>query len=563
LKLMNREETDPVCWASPLHRTAWKIIPSVTTDAQGRFSVANIGRDRAVTLAVDGPGIRATRFSVLTRDDAADFAKEVRAKYSRTRQPDGYFFYPMKNGKSQPDDGVLLFDPSPTLDVDPARTVAGVVRDAKTHEPIPNVYMEISPSRFGPAMSATTDSHGRYRIMRADDEPSFQIYAKPSDEASNLNAAREFDAAKALGEVVADFDLQPGITVSGRVVESGTNQPIASASTDGACTTQPGIRRGGFVYYYPLSNNNALRDTPEGMYFAGGTNYSESALIDAEGKFRLAVPPGPGVLLVMAAPGVPMFGEFLTWKESEGVHRLYSYVKLTTRDKNDGAPAGDAASLPTLAGPIPIGNYHTYHVINPPADAAALNVTVNVPRAPTCKLQFVGPEGHPIKGVRVQGLVATPMTVVLDGSEAEAIGLETGKDRQLQVTSGDGKLIARALISTDDLLPKTIWLQRACTITGRLVDQEGKPVKATVMPPQVPIANVTDELGFVPSVSSDEEGRFALGPLYPDLHYSAEIHGGGAWNNDLLGKAFEELVLHPGETRDLGDIQINSPVSAK
>jgi hypothetical protein len=218
--------------------------------------------------------------------------------------------------------------------------------------------------------------------------------------------------------------------------------------------TVPGPLIAGNVFYFPLRTNTALFGAPTGLYFEGfgtNTNYYRVAVVGGDGRFSLAVPPGPGVLLVQAAAGLPMFAEARVWKESEGMHRLFPYVKLATRLKDDGAPAGDTRSLSGFTGPIPLESYHAYRVINPAAAATALDLTLSVPRAPSRMLRFLGPDDRPIRGVRVRGLLAAPntMTIILDGSEAEVIGLEPGRAREVKVVSDDGKYSATAIVGTD------------------------------------------------------------------------------------------------------------------
>ena len=71
----------------------------------------------------------------------------------------------------------------------------------------------------------------------------------------------------------------------------------------------------------------------------------------------------------------------MAWKESDGYHRLFPYLKLKTRVKNDGGPEGDVASFPGFSGPIPVSNYEAYQVINPASDATSLDLTISVSRA--------------------------------------------------------------------------------------------------------------------------------------------------------------------------------------
>ena len=469
--LLNREQSDPANWFAPLYPTAWHMIPPAVTDSEGRFQLGDGGGDRVIQLNVSGPGVRFASVSVLTRSDVADFTQEIRTRYPRARRPDGYF-YPPKKGAPEGDQGVQLFGPSPTIEVDPGRTVTGIVRDASTGEPIVNHRMAIA-SGSGYA-SAQTDSHGRYHILRDDDNSSILIYSDQYHTDRYLAVVRRLTDAKGFGEIVADFDIPRGVIINGRVLEAGTDRPIVSAPRRGCHDTVPGPLLAGSVFYFPLSSNTALRGTPTGLYFEGfprgSANWYRLVPIGGDGRFRMAVPPGPGVLLVQASPGMPMFADAQVWKESEGFHRLFPYTKLTTRVKGDGAPEGDTRSLPGFTGPIPLSAYDAYQVINPSVAATTLDLTIFVPRAPSRTLRFVGPNGRAIRGVTVKGLLAPPhsMAVVLGGSEAEVLALEPGKPRDVMVISNDREYAKSFSVSTDDPQPRTIRLKPAGSGVGRV-----------------------------------------------------------------------------------------------
>ncbi len=461
--LMTRQQCDTNNWFTPLYPTAFRMIPPAVTDSEGRFQLAGVGGDRAIRLEVSGPGIRYDSVSVITRDDVAEFTQAIRTKYPRTPRPNGYF-YPPRASAPEGDQGLRLFGPSPTIDVDPARTVSGVVRDATTGEPIAGHRMAIATGS-GYA-SYTTDKHGRYRILRDDDQPSIVIYSDQYHTDRYLIVVRHLDAGKGFGDVVANFDIPRGVIISGRVLEAGTDQPIVSAPRQGCHDSVPGPLIAGNVSYFPLANNAALRGAPTGLYFEGfgtGTNYYRSVSIDGDGRFRMAVPPGAGVLVVQASPGLPMFAEMMTWKESDGYHRLFPYLKLSARAKGDGGPGGAAESFPGFMGPIPVSNYVAYRVINPASDTKSLDLTISVPRAPSRKLRFVGPDGREIRTVTVKGLLAAPseMAVVFTDSEAEVLALEPGKPREVTATTNDGKYTASALVGTEDPEPRIIRLEAA------------------------------------------------------------------------------------------------------
>jgi hypothetical protein len=350
------------------------------------------------------------------------------------------------------------------------------------------------------------------------------------------------------------------------VLEAGTDRPLISGPRHSAHDIGPGPPQTGNVLYFPLATNTALRGTPTGLYFEGfppnRMNYWVSVGIEPDGRFRMVVPPGPGVLLVQSIPGLPGgalygAGEF---PESDGVHRMFPYSTLATRARDDGAPEGDPRSLPGLTGPILLGDgrvYHAYRVINPPPDARALDLTLNVPRAPSRTLRFVDPDGRAIRGVRVRGLVPMEgIQVLLDGSEVEMLGLEPGKPRRLIVSSTDGKYATNTVVGTDDPQPKTIRLEPAGSVIGRFVNENGKPLKGLRLN-----AGSADVAVIPPNSYSDAQGRFRIAPLFPGQPYDADIRGGEG-GAETLGKLFDNLVLRAGEVRDLGDVRIKPSAAA-
>jgi beta-lactamase regulating signal transducer with metallopeptidase domain len=561
--LMTRQQTDVNGWFSWFYPTAWQMIPPATTDAEGRFRITGVGADRAIRLQVTGPGVRSDSVSVVTRADATDFAQKVRAKYPRTPRPKGYF-YPARSDAPEGDQGVLLFGPSPTIEVDPARTVAGVVRDAATGKPVAGLRVTVDDA-LG-AGSATTDGHGRYRLLRAEADKSIVLVTSQYEE-RYLTVMRKLTDTQGLGEIVADLEVPRGIDINGRVLETGTDRPIVSAPRQGTHDIGSGPLLAGTVTYYPLSSNTALRGTPAGLYFAnfpsGAQNYFRSTTIDGDGRFQLSVPPGPGVLLLHSGPGMPMFAEHSVWKESDGFHRLFPYVPLARRAKEDGAPGGDAENFAGFNGPIPLAHYHAYRIINPAAKTQTLDLTLNIPRAATRVVRFVDPQGSALAGVEVTGLINLPTRIILDGSQAEVLALEPGKPRRLIAFSKDEKYAVRTFVRTDDAQPKTIRLEPTAAVTGRLVDANGKPVQASLAPPRkLPGSDADDDERGIPETRSDAEGRFRIGSLLPGLRYSAEVRGGEG-DSEVLGKAFANVVLRAGEVRDVGEIRVKHTVTPK
>ena len=184
-------------WDSPINRGTWATIPSVATDAAGRFRLAGLGRDRMIGLRVSGPGIRPLELSVMTVDDVAPIADAVRARYPRQRGPDGFFFTGYNTPPNVPQ-AVMLFDSSPTIEVERGQTVSGVVRNARTGEPIPHMRLAIA-SRSRGSGQIDADERGRYRGVREDHESSIWVYAMSDAPDRYLSAVREFQRREGPG----------------------------------------------------------------------------------------------------------------------------------------------------------------------------------------------------------------------------------------------------------------------------------------------------------------------------------------------------------------------------
>lgn len=573
--LMTREQTDVSNWFTPLYRTAWNVIPPAITDGEGRFQLDGVGADRAIRLSVEGPGVHTALVSAITRNDVAEFTQAIREKYPRTlREPAGYF-YPAREGAPNGDRGVRLYGPEPTITVDPARTISGVVRDATTGEPIAGHRMQVA-SGSGYA-SARTDREGRYRILRDDDAPTVVMYSDQYHTQRYLTVVHRLTDT-GLGEIVANIDIPRGVIIRGRVVEAGTDRPIISAPCSGCHIEWPGPLRTGYLYYFPLATNTALRGAPTGLYFegfpTGSRNFYRTVTIDPDGRFQMAVPPGPGVLLVQSMPGLPPLAELLgDWNEKDGLHRLFPYLKLTARFDNDGAPPGDAQSLPGFTGAIPLATYHAYRVIDPPADATTIDVTLTIPRAPTRQVRFVDAKDRPMTGVRLLGLAPSspslPIKVKLEGSEIEVF-IEPAKPSELIATTDDARYAVRTFFKPDEKQPVTIRLQAAGSFSGRLLDDEtGLPLAGFSVTAHSSWNQGADReriFALGSEIKTDGEGRFLFRGAVPQMGATIcfnEPPGPIPLIQAFQNTTLKNLVFNAGEVRDLGEIRIKRVVKEK
>jgi RNA polymerase sigma factor (sigma-70 family) len=543
----------------PNNLAAPMAIPATTTGPDGRFKLTGIGRDRQANLVATGPGMASMQWTVLNRDDAIEVTEAVRARWPHKPKPDAG---PFGKGAPEQNPGVQVYGPAFDLRVDPARTFSGVVREAATGQPIKGVLVYYS-SDNGYSASATTDDHGQYRIIRQDGLDQLWLAARPPEGSSLLGVAREYKGTSAHGELAADFSLPRGVVVSGRAVERETGRPMLATRSQGC--HGPGPIMGGRIWYRPLVNNDAVTGSETGAYLQHGVVDQHGlylGIVEGDGTFRVVVPPGPGVLLLEAAPGMPFMWQFsMPTKEDSGLHRRFPYTDLRHRDPADGAPHVPGASentLPGAYGPIALEYMVAYRVIAPAVGDAAYTAEISIPAARTRRVRFVAPEGRLVRGAVVVGLTSSPFhQVILDGAETEVIGLEAAGDRRIAALSPDGRYTVETTIRADMPEPIIIRMQRSSSVSGRLVDEHGKAIAGSSVagsyslqdPPAVPRPR--------DSGKTDAEGRFLVQGIFPGYPVTIEFYRDGkiAFQFEHFRPSpLQQIVLETSQTRDAGAV---------
>ncbi|MBI1914319.1 MAG: sigma-70 family RNA polymerase sigma factor [Planctomycetes bacterium] len=147
-------------WAGPLPgQTA-----VLTTGADGRFRLIGVGRERVVSLRLEGPAIGSASLKVMTRA-----GQTIAGAYERI------------HGASFDYLGVA------------SRPIRGVVRDKATGKPLAGVSVAIDWDRDNHWAKAVTDKQGRYELLGLAKSPSYPLKVKPGD---GLHFQREVEAAR-------------------------------------------------------------------------------------------------------------------------------------------------------------------------------------------------------------------------------------------------------------------------------------------------------------------------------------------------------------------------------
>lgn len=144
------------------------------------------------------------------------------------------------------------------------------------------------------------------------------------------------------------------------------------------------------------------------------------------------------------------------------------------------------------------------------------------------------------------------------------MGLHPDRIRRITFVKEDRKLIGFLLARGDGDAPYNVRMQPWATITGRVVDEQGKPqARASLAADTVSELAAHDDpgIGDFPEITTNGHGRFRAERLVPGQSYSATFYRGPGLGRPS-GPAFKSLKLAPGEMRDLGDLRLSPPIDA-
>jgi RNA polymerase sigma factor (sigma-70 family) len=502
-----------------LHHPAAAGLPEkVTTDSTGRFEIRSVGDGRVLVVEI-----------------AADTIETVVARVAlAATRPSSRGGPPL----SGPPFYAATFDHAAA----PSRVIQGTVFDQKTKKPIADVVVSghVRPGWWEVFVYARTDAAGRYRLVglrNAECELMFST-SKPS---AYLSLAKVVRASVGLTPATLDMPMVRGTVVTGRVTDRATGKSV----------------RGG-VGYAPLSGNTHLDNLPgRDVHLLGNMSYH----IDADGRFRLVVPPGPGII---------------TMQNSWWASGVKPYPRVRLRAEDRGKPCfrtrpdiGDM--FITAAGVYyPLSTTHAYRLIDPPAGTEKLTVDMQLDPGKTVTGKVVGPDGKPFKSATVAGQVATfdePATLKEDTFTVAAL---LADDNRLVAAVHTGqKLGGTVVVGPNDKTP-VIHLSPWGTLTGRVVGSDGQPIAGVHIglafgfpgvkfssrptPPPSATAKLYAHLLGDRKVTTGADGRFRCDVPFAEVRFNLSfVHKG---KRLAAEKAPREVTVAPGKTKDLGDVKL-------
>ncbi len=485
----------------PLPLIGTGIPEEATTDADGRFTITGIGRERKVTLALEGSGIVRSTLTVATRHmDPLEWEA-----------------------------GGQFLSPGPIYGADfqysaaPSRPIVGTVVDAKTRKPLPGVTIHSQTMSIGGrpvhgvrTLTTASDANGRYRLEGMPEGSENEILAVPGDGQPYFMRIIPVPNSTGLGPIPLDIKLHRGISIRGTITDKTTGKPITGA----------------YLHYMPfLENEHAPNVVGDDDVMPAAFAYPDRYRSQADGSFHIVGVPGRAILGAMHPTNPYRQGvgsELIQGADEQGEFATYR------------SPNRPGKSWP-----------HSMIELNAAEGTNSLETDLQLDPGESIEVTIVDPEGKPLAGCRVDGNSSQNMvSQELPSPTFTATNFGPNETRQIVITH-EGRHLGRAVsvsLSQATNGKLIIELSPTANLTGRILDKNGDPVK-----------------GVTVQASTFSEGRFSqLTPVTTDSdgRYRFENVPSGCAYYVIAQRLFpvisttelaRSVAPDPGETKDLGD----------
>jgi hypothetical protein len=409
----------------------------------------------------------------------------------------------------------------------PTRPVVGKVTDRATGKPVAGirVYGHGAGTWWGDEAWTLTDAKGQFRLIGLPKGSGYGLRAVGVPQ-GYLPAAKSLADTAGLAPLSLDFDLVRGVRVRGRVTDRATGKPVFSV-----------------LWYCPLVDNKYFKDLPGNDFYRQGLMGGRTK---KDGTFEVLALPGAGLLRFRAeVEGSNPY----TQVALDPAHRKRAYRVDET---------GVGPSFLSAGGMIePLLGHNAYRLIEPALGTETLTCDVQLDRGKTLVVNVVGPDGKALAGATASGVTALGGITALKGASVTALALSPARPRTLTCVHAGRKLAGHIRLTGKEAGPVTVRLQPWATLSGRLLDEDGKAMPGV----QVRLFYAEDsERGLFESgipastkaVKTDASGTFRVEGVFPGMSVTPSFVHEGRFRD--IGRAYRNLTLTPGQTRALGDL---------
>jgi hypothetical protein len=485
------------------------LIPPAKTGADGRFQLAGAGRERLVSLVVEGPTIETRVLQVMTHVGPASSVRFVSPNAAQALSSE-IVIHP------------IGFD----FVAAPTRAVEGNVRDEATGLSLPAVvihpkltvrdsFSKRYPLFDWAAMSirTTTDTRGHYRLTGLPVRGPIELSTVLADGSPYQPSSQEFANTPGIDPTRLDFNLERGVSVQGKITDRTTGNPVAA-----------------LVEYHPALDNPNVRSREQIVLF-------EPVFTHPDGSFTLVALPGPGLVAATA-----MGDRFLT-------------ADRATVDKSS-----TARPFPNIRGFFTSSHRcHAFESISLDKSAKSYRCDLTLTPGPEPIVTILDPDGKPLVGALIGGVL--PTDLIREGwwqSRQQPVfrvtGLTSHRIRKLTIHHESKRLAGSFAIRDSEPGPLVVKLRPWGTVSGRLIDRDGHPRPGVTLSYRDSISGIRpSSLYFPKDATTDANGHFAFEGLVPEQEYIIKLPAPSAAAQ--APRVGESHVLEPGEVKTLGDVR--------
>ena len=192
------------------------VVPAGTSDADGRFRLTGIGRERLAWLWIEGAGIK-TAWQI----------------WARTR-PGPTLVVPMTRLRNS--EKSTYYGATFEHVVRPSRPIVGTVSDKDTGKPLAGVTIRSNklsgnPSdNVGLCVHTTSDAAGHYRLLGMPIGEDNALLAEPTKDQPYLRSKRRADTTAGKELLSLDFALKRGVWIRGRITDARSGARFRAAA---------------------------------------------------------------------------------------------------------------------------------------------------------------------------------------------------------------------------------------------------------------------------------------------------------------------------------------------
>jgi RNA polymerase sigma factor (sigma-70 family) len=470
------------------------LSQKIIVDAEGRFRLIGVGRNRLLIARLDGPTIESQILRILTRDGVPITVRENQAlvEYGEQQLFTVYYGASFRHVAA------------------PTRPIIGVVRDKDTKKPLAGVTVRSNSRRIGPGIykgmdylvETSTDADGRYRLLGMPQGEGFRIAAIPTDDKRYIHATKEVPPGVGLKEVTADIELKAGVWIEGIITDKETGKPVRTA-----------------VIYFALSGNPNIADY-DGYDFPMMSDIRSTA---EDGSYRVLGLPGPGVVTVYSK------GEYLSALEREDEFGI----------KNE--------SLNTYSLLSPPRSYGAVARVDPAKGAIAVKQDVTMEMGWTFKVRVLTQDGMPLAGARAFGY-GFGWSDDKEAAEFNWWLINPRRPRDVLLQHLEEGLVGIAQRPKENGASIDVRMEAGATVTGRLMSADGQPRAGAKLKVLFRPMNDSTWYEYSPAeITTDKQGKLRIEAMFPGYEFRL---------SDGQGLLVIGGPLRSGQTADLGDVQL-------